>query len=387
MKKASLIFISTILLSSCGKNETSVDQVIENGNLQEIRTKLDAITIQHDQLGADMRRLSAAVKELDTTSNLALVTAIKAKDTLFHHYIELQGNVATKENILINAEHSGTLQQVFVTEGQKVRKGQVLAKIDDGGLEAQLAQLKAQSNLAKTTFERQKRLWDQNIGSEIQFLQAKTQYESNKNAVAQLEKQLSKSKVIAPFSGTIENIHSEQGSNISIGTPILRIVSLDQMYIETEVPERYLPSITKGTDVIAVFPVLNKKVETEIRQVSNYINPSNRTFKIEVDVPNKDQMIKPNLTAKVVINDYTNQSTFLLPQSIISENSEGEQYLYIASDIQDNGEAEVHQVIVKTGKTQGDFVEILDGIKAGDFLINEGARSVQEGQRVKILKQ
>lgn len=387
MKKASLIFISTILLSSCGKNETSVDQVIENGNLQEIRTKLDAITIQHDQLGADMRRLSAAVKELDTTSNLALVTAIKAKDTLFHHYIELQGNVATKENILINAEHSGTLQQVFVTEGQKVRKGQVLAKIDDGGLEAQLAQLKAQSNLAKTTFERQKRLWDQNIGSEIQFLQAKTQYESNKNAVAQLEKQLSKSKVIAPFSGTIENIHSEQGSNISIGMPILRIVSLDQMYIETEVPERYLPSITKGTDVIAVFPVLNKKVETEIRQVSNYINPSNRTFKIEVDVPNKDQMIKPNLTAKVVINDYTNQSTFLLPQSIISENSEGEQYLYIASDIQDNGEAEVHQVIVKTGKTQGDLVEILDGIKAGDFLINEGARSVQEGQRVKILKQ
>lgn len=387
MKKASLIFISTILLSSCGKNETSVDQVIENGNLQEIRTKLDAITIQHDQLGADMRRLSAAVKELDTTSNLALVTAIKAKDTLFHHYIELQGNVATKENILINAEHSGTLQQVFVTEGQKVRKGQVLAKIDDGGLEAQLAQLKAQSNLAKTTFERQKRLWDQNIGSEIQFLQSKTQYESNKNAVAQLEKQLSKSKVIAPFSGTIENIHSEQGSNISIGTPILRIVSLDQMYIETEVPERYLPSITKGTDVIAVFPVLNKKVETEIRQVSNYINPSNRTFKIEVDVPNKDQMIKPNLTAKVVINDYTNQSTFLLPQSIISENSEGEQYLYIASDIQDNGEAEVHQVIVKTGKTQGDLVEILDGIKAGDFLINEGARSVQEGQRVKILKQ
>src|SRR5690554_5525155 len=387
MKKASLIFISTILLSSCGKNETSVDQVIENGNLQEIRTKLDAITIQHDQLGADMRRLSAAVKELDTTSNLALVTAIKAKDTLFHHYIELQGNVATKENILINAEHSGTLQQVFVTEGQKVRKGQVLAKIDDGGLEAQLAQLKAQSNLAKTTFERQKRLWDQNIGSEIQFLQAKTQYESNKNAVAQLEKQLSKSKVIAPFSGTIEQINSEQGSNISIGTPIMRIVSLDQMYIETEVPEKYLPSITKGTDVIAVFPVLNKKVDTEVRQVSNYINPSNRTFKIEVDVPNKDQMIKPNLTAKVVINDYSNDSTFLVPQSIISENSDGEQYLYIASNMLDNGEAEVHQVVVKTGKTQGDLVEILDGIKTGDYLINEGARSVQEGQRVKILKQ
>src|SRR5690606_27563690 len=139
--------------------ETSVDQVIENGNLQEIREKLDAITLQHDQLGADMRKLSAAVKELDSTSNLALVTTIKAKDTLFQHYIELQGNVTTKENILINAEYSGTLQEVFVTEGQKVKKGQVLAKIDDGGLEAQLAQLKAQSNFAMTTFERQQRLW------------------------------------------------------------------------------------------------------------------------------------------------------------------------------------------------------------------------------------
>src|SRR5690554_2305731 len=128
MKKASLIFISTLLLFSCGNKEESVDQVIENGNLQEIRARLDAVNEAHDALGADIRKLSAAAKELDTTTNLALVTTIMAKDTLFHHYIELQGNVTTKENILINAEHSGTLQQVFVTEGQKVRKGQVLAK-------------------------------------------------------------------------------------------------------------------------------------------------------------------------------------------------------------------------------------------------------------------
>src|SRR5690606_19378675 len=314
MKKASLILISTLLLISCGDKDASVDQVIENGNLQQIRARLDAITEKHDQMSDDIRKLSAAAKALDTTSNFTLVTAFEAKDTLFNHYIELQGNVTTKENIVVNAEHSGTLQKVFVTEGQKVNKGQVLAKIDDGGLEAQLAQLKAQSNLAKTTFERQKRLWDQNIGSEMQFLQAETQYESNKNAVAQLEKQLSKAVVVAPFNGTIEQISSEQGSNISIGTPILRIVSLNDMYIETEVPEKYLPSIEKGTEVKAIFPVLGKKVDTKIRQVSNYINPSNRTFKIEIDVPNKDHKIKPNLTAKVVINDYTNDSTYLVPQ-------------------------------------------------------------------------
>jgi RND family efflux transporter MFP subunit len=387
MKKASLIFISTLLLFSCGGKEVSVDQVIEDGNLQQIRERLDAITQKHDQLGADIQRLSAAAKALDTTANLPLVTAFIAKDTLFNHYIELQGNVTTKENILVNAEYSGTLQKVFVSEGQKVKKGQVLAKIDDGGLAAQLAQLKTQSNLAKTTFERQKRLWDQNIGSEIQFLQAKTQYESNKSAVEQLEKQLSKSVVVAPFDGTIEHISSEQGSNIAIGTPILRIVSLNDMYIETEVPEKYIPSLEKGTEVIAVFPVLGKKVNTEIRQLSNYINPSNRTFKVEIDVPNKDHMIKPNLSAKVIINDYTNEHTFLVPQSIITENSDGQQYLYIASNIQEDGEAEVHQSIVKTGKTQGNLIEILDGVKAGDHIIKEGARSVQEGQKVKILKQ
>lgn len=387
MKKASLILISTLLLVSCGGKDASVDQVIEDGNLQEIRARLDAINEEHDQMSVDIRKLRAAAKELDTTANLTLVTAFQAKDTVFNHYIELQGNVTTKENILVNAEYAGTLQKVFVTEGQKVSKGQVLAKIDDGGLGAQLAQLKAQSNLAKTTFERQKRLWDQNIGSEIQFLQARTQYESNKSAVEQLEKQLSKAVVVAPFNGTIEHISSDQGSNISIGTPILRIVSLNDMYIETEVPEKYLASIDKGTEVIAVFPVLGKKVDTEIRQVSNYINPSNRTFRIEVDVPNKDHMIKPNLTAKVIINDYTNDSTFLVPQSIITENSDGHQYLYLASNIQKDGEAEVHQAIVKTGKTQGSLVEILEGIKTGDHLIKEGARSVQEGQKVKILKQ
>lgn len=386
MKKASLILFSTLLLASCGGKNTSVDEVIESGDLQKIRAKLDAITEKHDAMGVDIRKLSAAAKELDSTANLTLVTAIKAKDTLFNHYIELQGNVTTKENIMINAEHPGTLQKVFVTEGQKVSKGQVLAKIDDGGLEAQLAQLKAQSSLSQTTFERQKRLWDQNIGSEIQFLQAKTQFESNKSAVSQLEKQLSKAVVVAPFSGTIEEISSDQGSNISIGTPIMRIVSLDQMYIVTEVPEKYLPSIKKGTEAFAVFPVLGEKVATEVRQVSNYINPSNRTFKIEVAVPNKNQMIKPNLTAKVIINDYTNDSTILLPQSIISENSNGEQYVYVASNIKDNGEAEVHQAIVETGRTQGDLVEIIDGIKSGDQIIKEGARSVQEGQEVKILK-
>ncbi|WP_335965747.1 efflux RND transporter periplasmic adaptor subunit [Galbibacter sp. PAP.153] len=387
MKKTYLIIISALVLASCGGGgKQSVDEVIENGNLEAIKQKREELSLQHDALGADIKKLNNAVKKLDTTKNYVLVTAFTAKDTLFNHYIELQGNVSTKENIVINAEYSGALQQVVVKEGQSVHKGQVLARIDEGGLGAQLAQLKAQETLAKTTYERQKRLWEQNIGSEMQYLQAQTQYESNKSAVSQLESQLSKATVVAPFSGTIEEIISEQGTNVAMGTPIMRIVSLNNMYIETEVPEKYLPSIKKGTNVIAEFPVIGEKVETDVRQVSNYINPSNRSFKIEVGVPNKNGMIKPNLTAKVIINDYTSEKAFLIPQSVISENAEGNQYVYIASNIADNGEAEVHQAVIQTGKTQGNLVEVVKGINAGDYIIKEGARSVQEGQKVKILK-
>ncbi|MEL4306854.1 efflux RND transporter periplasmic adaptor subunit [Joostella sp. CR20] len=386
MKNTYLLTILAAILVSCGGGNSSVEDVIASGDLEKIKAKREEINAVHDELGAELKALNEAVKKLDTAKNYALVTALKVKDTLFNHYIELRGNVSTKENIIINAEYSGAVQQLLVKEGQSVKKGQVLARIDDGGLSAQIAQLKAQANLSETTFERQKRLWDQNIGSEIQYLQAKTQYESNKSAVAQLEKQLAKATVVAPFSGTIEEIMSEQGSNVAMGTPLMRIVSLNNMYIESEVPEKYLASIDKGTRVIADFPVINKKIETEVRQVSNYINPSNRSFKIEVGVPNENGLVKPNLTAKVIINDYTSENAFLIPQSVISENSEGNQYVYIATNIKDSGEAEVHQSVIKTGKTQGDLVEVLEGVKTGDFIIKEGARSVQEGQNVQILK-
>ncbi|QLE00911.1 efflux RND transporter periplasmic adaptor subunit [Galbibacter sp. BG1] len=388
MKNTYLILLAAVFMASCGGgNETSVDDVIESGNLEALKAKREEITTQYDALGAELKKINTAIAKKDTLQKLPLVTVLKAKDSLFNHYIELQGSVDTKENIVINAEYNGTLENVMVTEGQKVSKGQVLAKIDEGGLGAQLAQLKAQASLAETTYERQKRLWEQNIGSEIQYLQTKTQYESTKNSVAQLESQLAKTKIVAPFNGTVEEIMSEQGSTVAMGTPIMRIVSLNNMYIETKVPEKYLPSIEKGTKVKADFPVIDETVETEIRQVSNYISPTNRSFRVEIAVPNKNGRIKPNLTAKVNINDYTNENAILIPQSVISENSEGKQYVYVATEKNGNMEAKVHQRIIETGETQGDYVEVLKGIEPGEEIIKEGARSVQEGQKVKILNQ
>jgi RND family efflux transporter MFP subunit len=279
------------------------------------------------------------------------------------------------------------LTHVYVTEGQQVSKGQILAKIDDSGLGQQLAQVKVQENLAKTTYERQKRLWEQNIGSEIQYLQAETNYKAQQSAVKQLEAQLSKTNVVAPFSGVIDDVISEQGSVVVPGqSPILRIVNLNDMYVEAEVPENYLPDVVPGKQVEAFFPVLNKTVTTKVRQVGSYINPNNRSFKIEVGIPNKNNDVKPNLTTRLKINDYTNDKAILIPQNVISENGNGDQYVYVVNDIDDLNRAIAKQVIITTGKTQGDFIEVLSGINAGDQIINEGARSVQNEQQIEIMQ-
>lgn len=155
------------------------------------------------------------------------------------------------------------------------------------------------------------------------------------------------------------------------------------MYIETAVPETYIKNITKGKEVQVSFPVLGKDIATKVRETGNFINPANRTFTIEIQVPNSDKNIKPNLTAKLKINDYTNQKAILIPQSIISENAEGQQYVYIITDLNGN-KGIAKQTVVKTGKTQGDIIEILEGVTEGDMLIQAGARSVKNGQEVKI---
>lgn len=372
---------------SCGQNDTkSIDKIIEGGDLQALRAKRTEVVAEQQSVADKLKQLDAAIASLDSVKKLPLVTTIMAKDTLFNHYLELQGNVETKKNIVLYPEMNGILTRVYVQKGQKVTKGQLLARIDDGGLSQQLSQVEVQTQLAKTTFDRQKRLWDQKIGSEIQFLQAKTNFEAQQNAVNQIKRQLAKTTINAPFSGVIDDIITEQGNVVSVGqNAIIRIVNLDDMYIETEVPERYISSIIKGKNVEVYFPILGKTIQTKIRQVGNYINPNNRSFAVEVGIPSNGGTIKPNLTAKVKINDYTNDKAILIPQSILSENAQGDQYTYVTSTKDNKNIAQAKRVIVKTGKTQGDLIEILEGLTSGDAIISEGARSVKDGQQVKIL--
>ncbi len=380
------LLIGFVIVSCGGDKKNSTTSVIEKGDLKQLREKRAELVTQADALSKEIELIDAAIGKLDDNHKLALISTFTAKDTIFNHYLELQADVQTKENIVLNAEFGGTLQQVYVTEGQKVSKGQTLAKIDDGGLSQQLAQLEIQANLAKTTFERQQNLWNQKIGSEIQYLQAKSNYEAQAKAVAQMKSQLAKTIVKAPFSGTIDDVITEKGSTVAPGTPIVRIVNLGNMYLEAEVPEKYTKSITKGSDVIVEFPILGESLESKITQASSYINPGNRSFNIQIQVPNKNGQIKPNLTAKIKIKDYTNPKVTTVPLSIISENAEGEQYLYVVENISKDNLATAKKVIVKTGKSQGNFVEILEGIKDGDQIVKEGARSVKDGQKVSIIK-
>ncbi|WP_108803463.1 efflux RND transporter periplasmic adaptor subunit [Aquimarina sp. Aq107] len=387
MKKLVFIFSMLLILASCGqKDGKSIEKVIEKGDLTAIRAKRSEIVAEQQAIADKLKQLDEAISSLDSIKKLPLVTTITAKDTLFNHYLELQGSVETKKNIVLYPEAAGTLVRVMVKEGQRVSKGQILARIDDGGLSQQVAQMEVQAELAKTTYERQKKLWEQKIGSEIQFLQAKTNYESSKNGVDQMKRQLAKATVTAPFSGIVDDVMAEQGSVVAPGqTELIRIVNLNDMYIEVEVPESYISSIVKGKETKVYFPVLGKTIDTKIRQVGNYINPNNRSFTVEISVPNKDGVIKPNLTAKVKINDYTSEKAILIPQSIISENSEGDQYAYITAGKDAKNIAEAKRTIVKTGRTQGDYIEILDGITNGDDIISEGARSVKDGQKVEII--
>ena len=388
MKNIFSLVIITLLVVSCGgeKKNNSIETVLEGNNLETIRLKRSEVVVKQQEIADQLKQLDAKIAVLDTTKKVPLITTFTAKQEVFNHYLELQGNVSTKKNLVVFPEFNGVLTRVFVTEGQHVTKGQTLAKIDDGGMSQQLAQAQIQTNLAKTTFERQERLWNQKIGSEIQYLQAKSNYDAQVQAVNQIQQQIGKTVVRAPFSGTIDDIITQQGSVVGVGqSQLMRIVNLDDMYIETDVPERYIVNVTKGKTVEVEFPVLGKTIEAKVRQAGDFINPANRTFKVEVAVPNKERTIKPNLTAKLKINDYTNKEALLIPQSIISENAEGEQYIYVVKNKNENEEGVAERVIIETGKTQGDVIEVLKGIENGAEIVQEGARSVKNGQTVKVI--
>lgn len=378
MSKQFLLFTAfAFLVAACsGKQDNkNVDALIASKDITAIQAK-------RADLQAEITKIDEALASLDTQkATEALVAIATVKDTVFNHYLEVQGNVDTKENLIVYPQFSGTLVALNVVAGQKVSKGQVLGKIDDGGLSQQVAQLETQLALAKTTFERQKRLWDQKIGSEIQYLQAQTNMVSQQKAVSQIKAQLAKTVITAPFAGVVDEIITERGSVVSPGQGIVRIVNLNNMYISTSVPESYIGKLKVGTTVDVELSSLGKNYVGKIRQVANNINPNNRTFSIEVSVPNSDNLLRPNQVAKLKIIDYSSKNALVVPTNVIQQDGENNQFVFVADQV--NGKTAIaKKVLVKTGQSANNVTEILSGLDAEDVIVTEGANTVSEGMKL-----
>jgi RND family efflux transporter MFP subunit len=373
MKKVVLIATS-LLLIACG--EKSTDDLIKDKNITELKNR--KATIQ-----AELEKIDAAlVNGNKTPETEALVSVVTIKDTVFNHYLEVQGNVNTKENILVQPEFSGTLTTLNVKAGQRVSKGQILGKVDDAGMSQQLASIENQYALAKTTFERQKNLWDKKIGSEIQFLQAQAQMISSQKSVAQMRAQVAKTVIRAPFSGTIDEVFVERGQVVAPSPQgLMRIVNLSNMYVSTTVPETYIGKLKPGTEVDVFLTSLGKTYKGKVRQVANFINPSNRSFGIEVSVPNPDNLLRPNQVAKLKIIDYTIKNAIVVPTNVVQEDGEHNKFVFIATNV--NGKSGVaKKVLVKVGKSSNNVTEILSGLAANDVIITEGVNNIADGMKL-----
>ena len=368
-----LIIATSLLLVACGGKST--DDLIKDKNLSELKTRKTA-------LQAEIAKIDAALSGNKTAESEALVSVLTVKDTLFNHYLEIQGNVDTKENVLIQPEFSGTLTSLNVKAGQKVSKGQILGRVDDAGMSQQLASMENQYALAKTTFERQKNLWDKKIGSEIQYLQAQTQMISAQKAVAQMRAQVAKTLIRAPFSGTIDEVFVERGQVVAPSPQgLMRIVNLSNMYVSTTVPETYIGKLKVGTTVDVFLTSLGKTYKGKVRQVGSFINPNNRSFGIEVTVPNPENLLRPNQVAKLKIIDYTANNAVVVPTNVVQEDGQHNKFVYVATNI--NGKKGIaKKVIVKVGKSSNNVTEILSGLSANDVVVSEGANTISDGMKL-----
>ncbi|KAB1156851.1 efflux RND transporter periplasmic adaptor subunit [Flavobacterium luteum] len=371
-------FIATLLfLMSCtNSNKTeNIDDLIKAKNIKALNEKKAL-------LQADIAKIEEALATLDVKKEEALVSIATVKDTIFNHYLEVQGSVDTKENIIVQPEFSGTLTSLTVKAGQTVSKGQILGRVDDAGMSQQLASLENQYALAKTTYERQKNLWDKKIGSEIQFLQAQTQMIGAQKGVAQMKSQLAKTVIRAPFSGTIDEVFVEKGQVVAPSIQgLMRIVNLGSMYVSTSVPETYIGKLKVGDQVDVFLSSLNKTYKGKVRQVGNFINPNNRSFGIEVGLPNPDNLLRPNQVAKLKIVDYTNTKAIVVPTNVVQEDGEGNKFIYIVEE--SNGKTgKAKKVIVTVGKSSDNVTEILSGLSADDVIVTEGVNNISEGMKL-----
>ena len=386
MKKIIYTLGIRFLLINCSQEmvDTSNTNGVEGINLEELNNQKANYTQQINDLKLELEKINSAIDALGSSEKRTLITAFITETQSFEHQIEIQANIKTRQNVLIYPEFAGRLITLKVVEGQNVKKGNLLALIDDAGITDQLDQMILQLNLAKTTFERTQRLWDQKIGSEMMYLEAKTRYKAAQKQVSQIKQQLAKTKIYAPFNGVIDEIQARLGSNLIPGiTPVLRIVNLNTMFAESDVPENYLSNITKGSKAKVSIPALNQIQNTEIHQTGNFITPSNRTFRVEARLENPEGLIKPNLNARLSVMDYFNPEAIMIPLRVVREDAKNQPYVFVLSKPEKDNGFTTEQRMVTLGKTKEEMVEIIDGLTTGELVVEEGVSLLVTNQKVK----
>lgn len=380
MTQRTLITLLAGLLLGCSSSENPNTQtLIAQKDVAGLRAKQAELVKQNNAVKMELNTVMEAIDALDENKKRSLVTVLSLKKKFFQHTVVLQGIVKTDQNLMLSAEFLGKVKAIYVKEGQEVKKGALLVSIDDGGLSQNVALLKTQRDLAETIYLRQKRLWDQKIGSEIEYLQAKTAFESQENSYKQLKKQLDKASLYAPFSGRIDDIVAEVGQLVTPSiNPLLRLVNLQSMYIEVDVPERYFTTIEKGTTATIEIPSFKHSHESRVTHKGTHLSPGNRTFKVTL-AADSDVSLAPNTIATVKLVDYQKSDALVIPLEVVSENFEGTQYVYVATE---SNKAEKR--FIETGLVEGDVVEVISGLKPDDRVIDEGARLVKENENIRI---
>jgi len=377
--KRTIIIPIAIFLVACGGGDG------ENSPLSQLKSQRDSLISVYDEMGEQISLLEQRIAELDTTiqTRRMLVSTQKIERQKFEHFFEVHGVVEAKKNAIINAEVPGAIKQIMVNEGQHVRKGQSLVLLDTEVIKKNIEEIETSYDLAKTVYERQENLWKQQIGSEMQYLQAKNRKEALEHKLSALQAQLKKSVITAPFAGTIDEIFPKVGEMAAPQLPLLRLINLENAYIVSDVSENYVSKVRKGNYARVNFSSLdNTWLDAKVSRVGQYINPNNRTFKVRIELDNNDnRMLKPNLLSIIRIMDYEQDSAIVVTSKFIQQDAKGNNYLFIV----ENGST-ANKVEVVTGMSYEGKTLIKSGLKGDEDIVLEGSRSIKDGEILEIKK-
>lgn len=354
--------------------------------LDKLKEERDSLSQVQKEVSLRLKAIEGQLMKLDSNKKVATVTAIDVEPKDFRHFFRVYGIVESNQSISLYAETSGKINSIRIKRGQHVAKGQLLAEIDSKILHKNIEEIKTSLELAEKLYNKQSKLWlEENIGSEVQYLEAKNNKESLEKKLATLQAQLALTRVRAPFSGVIDEIFPKVGEMASPQMPMFRLVNLSDVYLTASISEAYVGKVLSGTKAMVEFSSLGTKLESEVVRVGSYINPDNRTFNVNIALK-KDNNFKPNMMASVDIEDYSVDSAIVVPSRLIMENTSGQSYVYVyenpASEF-----SKVKKVNIIRGVSYDGETEVLEGLTSDLMVVDKGSRSVKDGQRVKLVVQ